>query len=205
MGALSRPYWACCIRWFVRGLVVLLADLTADAGVLRTRFTTVLLDDLPIGYATRLQLEDGSRYAIENTSSRDVELRFAVQKPSWVEPTAGMPRYRPIPDIAWVALDPISATLPAGGQAEVEVVIQAPDDPAHANQHYEFWLQARTVPPGVAGVSLLTRVRFSTVAALTPEQEARLVIVDESESGAADDEPDVTPARTEPVGLDDEG
>ncbi len=147
--------------------------MSASAGTLRTRFTTVLLEDLPIGYATRLRVADGARYSVENTSERDIEVRFSVQKPTWIEPVRGGPRYRPIPDIAWVTLDPMRAPVPAGGKTEVDVSVRAPDDAALVGSHFEFWLRVETVGPG-AGVALLTRVRFNITAEPTEIQRQPL-------------------------------
>jgi len=172
-GACHRPVVRHGVTLSLLALACLLTQASVQEGVLRTRFTTVRLNDLPVGYATRLRLGDGSRYSIENTGNHEVRLRFSVQKPSWVEPVKGGPGYRPIPDASWVTLDPSEAVVPAGGRAEVEVTVRVPPDAAFAEKRYEFWLRAGTAGDD-AGLALLTRVRFNTLAEPTEEQRARL-------------------------------
>jgi hypothetical protein len=168
---------------FWAALILSVSAGVGDAGVLRTRFTTVLLHDLPVGYSTRLLLADGSRYSVENTGSQDLPMRFSIQKPNWIEPgQPGMPGYRPIPDRNWVAIDPVAGTVPGPGQIEVEVIVRVPQDPAFANRRYEFWLRAETAGKH-AGLALLTRVRFNTVAEPSEEQRRRLEKEHEKEGG----------------------
>lgn len=156
---LSRVHFA--------GLVI--ASLIAAvcvAGTLETRFTTVLIKDLPVGHCTLLRLPDGEKYGVENKTGQTVEMVFSAVMPTQIEPAT--PPWQSIPAIEWISISPLRVKAKSGRKAQTDVTISVPDDPALAGKNYEFWLRATT--EGQIGVSLVSRVRFNTVSNATPER-----------------------------------
>ena len=160
-----------------RGLLPFLPLLLACpllAGTLETRFTTVVLEDVPLGSPAAVRLADGGYYGVRNASERPVGVRFAAAVPEYCQPTTNGVRYLPIADARWVRVEPSAVTVPPNAEAEALVTVTVPNDPAFLGKNYEFWLRAR-VMQGQGGVSLLSRVRFNTVAAdrLPPPPETK--------------------------------
>ncbi len=133
------------------------------AGSLQTRFTTVVLEDVPVGRPVALCLPDGGYYGVRNASERAVKVRFTAVVPEYCEPATGGVRYVAIPARDWVHVEPAVVTVPPNGEAETLVTVTVSNAPAHVGQRYEFWLRAEAAQ-GQAGVALLSRVRFNTVA-----------------------------------------
>lgn len=144
------------------------------AGTLETRFTTVVLEDVPVGSPAAVCLPDGGYYGVRNASDRPVAVRFAAVVPEYCQPTTNGVRYTAIPDRAWVRVEPPTVTIPPHCEAETLVTVTVSNAPAHIGRNYEFWLRAQ-VGQGQGGVSLLSRVRFNTVAAdrLPPPPEKK--------------------------------
>jgi len=143
-------------------LLALTACGPAYGGSLRTRFTTVTLKDLPIGKWTRIELADGTRYAIENATDRTVRVGIEAIRPFDKDKKASP--YRCIPDLSWVKVKPATLTLKPGQTGTADVAISVPDKPEYAARKYRFWIRAKTLD-GQFAVGLLTRVRFNTVPA----------------------------------------
>lgn len=131
---------------------------------METRFTTVVLEDVPLGAPVAVCLPDGSYYSVRNASERPLTVRFTAVRPEYCEPTTNGIRYLPIPTVEWVRIAPPVVTVPPNGEGETLVTVTVSNVPAFLGQHYEFWLRAE-VYQGQAGVGLVTRVRFNTVAA----------------------------------------
>lgn len=162
---------ACPIRgWRVALLLTGVACLClpARAGRLQTRFTTVTVHDLPVGFWTRVELEDGEPYTVENTSTQKVRVNLKASRP--FEAKAVGSGYRMIPDAAWITVEPAMLDIEPQSSAGAEVRITVPDDPKYAGQRYEGWLVATGVGPQFQ-VGLITRIRFNTVA--KPEEPAQ--------------------------------
>ena len=90
-----------------RRLVLLLVGmlcLPAVAGTLQTRFSTVTVHDVPVGYWTWVQLEDGTPYTVENTSDQTVTVTLKASKP--FEAKAVGSGFQMIPDASWITVEP---------------------------------------------------------------------------------------------------
>lgn len=137
---------------------------SAAAGTMETRFTTVVLEDVPVGAPVAVCLADGAYYGVRNASDRPLPVRFSAVAPGYCEPTPGGVRYEPIPSLDWIGIEPASVTVPPGGEAEALVTVTVSNAVEHVGRRYEFWLRAQT-DQGQAGVALVSRVRFNTVSA----------------------------------------
>ena len=154
--------WACAHPTGRIGAVLVVAVFAAQAaggGSLQTSFTTVTIRNVPIGSWTRLQLPDGARYSVENTSAQALLVRLKAVPP-FAEP--GRRRWEPIPDPGWVRIRPEVIEVGAGEKGEADVQVHVPADAGYANRQYEVWLLARA-EGGQVGVGLVTRIRFNTV------------------------------------------
>ena len=130
------------------------------AGTLQTRFTTVEVHDLPVGFWTRVELEGGEQYTVENTSTQKVKVTLKPSKP--FEPSAVGRGYRMIPDPSWITVEPTVIEVGPKSSGSAEVRIAVPCDPQYAGKRYEGWLVATGIGPQFH-VGLITRIRFNTI------------------------------------------
>lgn len=109
------------------------------------------------GHSTRVQLQTGEKYGVENDSDRAVEVVVSAARPS----DSGS-SWTAIPALDWIEISPARIKVSPRGKGWTDVTISVPDDPAFAGKKYEFWLRASTDDEQI-GVTLVTRVRFNTV------------------------------------------
>lgn len=152
IGALSRTT-ACAF-------IAVTALSPSLAGSLETRFTTVTLTDMPLGHWTRVELADGTRYSVKNTSDKTVEVVLVAAKP--FAKGRKLKPYTAVPDASWLTVKPTTLKLGPGKSEKAEVTLKVPNKPEFANRKYEIWLIAKTTG-GQFGVGLVTRIRFNTV------------------------------------------
>ena len=134
-------------------------SLADSPGTLSTRFTTVVMEDVPIGCTVAPRLPDGAYYSVRNDSGRALQVRLNPERPGYCEPVPGEPGYAPLPDGRWIHFDPAVIDLPPHSQGESLITVAIPDDPAHYGKRYEFWVRA-SAEVGPSGVALLSRVRL---------------------------------------------
>jgi hypothetical protein len=131
------------------------------AGTLQTRFSTVTVHNLPIGYWTKVELKGGESYAVENTSRQKVKVTLKSTRP--FERKAIGRGYLMIPDPGWITVEPCELELEPHSTGYAEVRLTIPDDPKYAGKRFEGWLMATGVGPQFQA-GLITRIRFNTVA-----------------------------------------
>ena len=166
---------------------------TAFAGSLRTRFTEVVMDDVPVGATVSPRLADGTGYTLVNDSDRPLRVRLNAERPSFCEPVTPGPQYRPLPPTCAVSFEPQVFDLAPHATNAVLVAVSLPDDPALAGKRFEVWLRAEALV-GNAGVALVSRLRLDTRGA---PDEAHAESAESAESAPAPVGPDRRAGRGE--------
>jgi len=140
--------------------LVLGAAPRADAG-LRTQVGEAVIENLQIGHSYSLKDLANLNLIVMNTGEEGVDLQMDVLLPETVELRLDA---EAIPDVAWVTLTPAFFSMSAGGQAEAEIRIAIPDDPAYLGRRFQFTVWSHTIPRGggmFLAYGLKTRIIFT--------------------------------------------
>lgn len=140
-------------------VLCLLAGLPAWATVgLTTHFVDVYFENLRTGKTHTVRELKGIPYAVKNRGDGEAVVRVEVQAPA---PEDLIEPFEPIPDPAWIKLEPSELKIGPGEMGGSSLSISIPDDSDFEGRHYQALIWARTVGTGMVSAGLKSRLRFS--------------------------------------------
>ena len=152
-------------------LAVMLAAALSAAGswtfaahrALSTPFLGVTVRDIPLGQDVAIHDKRGWPLIVNNTGGEPLRVRVVARIPIAAQMRPG---YKPIPDAAWIRIEPDVQIIPPYTSANFAVSVHVPSQRAYARRHYMALLSIRGRSPEETGLSieggLLVRLRLST-------------------------------------------
>ena len=144
------------------GALVLVACAMSQARAgLSTQVGEAVIENLQIGHSYSLKELANLNLIVTNTGDEAADLKMDVLPPETSELRL---KSEIIPDISWITLTPAFFTLSPGGQAEAEIRLAIPDDPAYLGRMFQFTIWSHTLPGGggmFLAYGLKTRIIFS--------------------------------------------
>jgi hypothetical protein len=154
--------------FFFAGLAIALAGAGEAAAGLRTQVGEAVIENLQIGQEYSLKELANLDLIVMNTGEEEVDLRMDVLIP---EPVELKLNAEAVPDISWATLTPSDFTLGPSGQAEAEIRLAIPYEPAYLGRTFQFTIWSHTIPRGggmALAYGLKTRIIF-TIATEIPD------------------------------------
>jgi len=153
-------------------LAVAIMGAHATGAGLRTQVGEAVIENLQIGRVYRLKDLANLNLIVTNTAEEEVDLRMDVLPPERGELRLNA---EVVPDISWATLTPADFTVGPGAQAEAEIRLAIPYDPAYLGRTFQFTIWSHTIPRG-GGMSLAyglkTRIIFTIDSALPEDDRA---------------------------------
>ena len=130
-------------------------------------FVDVVVLDVPLGAPRAIQDKEGHGLLLQNSSDQALAVHVEIMVPQANQLRGNA---SPIPNPAWITVEPADVFLPAHESVTCEIHVLVPRDKKYRNRFYQAMVWSRARPAKQQGVSvsvgLLSRLRIKTASQL---------------------------------------